>query len=69
MSDSKQRKLGSQGIIEVDVARGLGRDCPVGREVEFALGLTRFWPDMQQRPQAMEALLEGMANRFSAMAS
>ena len=57
-------KVGSQGIAECEVAYQLGRECPVGQEPDLLAGLDEWWPDLQSRPQALDAFLRGLADRF-----
>ncbi len=61
-----QKKIGSQGIMECDVAYQLGFGCPIGQEPILLVGIDQWWPDLQSRPQALDAFLCGLTDRFEA---
>jgi len=55
-------KAGSQPF-QMAVAFNLGKDCPVGAEIQFVMGLDKVWPNLTQE-EAINAVLDGLASRF-----
>lgn len=45
------------------VVREMGRQCPVGAEIELLMGVEVFWPNFRSHPQAVAVLFEGFAER------
>lgn len=58
-----KHEVGSQPF-ERAVAYEMGRQCPVGRELDLLFGLDSFWPDLP-RSEAFDFLLQGLADRFN----
>ena len=48
-----------------EVAYEMGKNCPIGREVELVIGLLTRWPDLQKR-EAHDDFKRGLADRFAA---
>lgn len=59
---SHQRQ-GMQGTV-TPVVHEMGRQCPIGAEIDLLLGLDSFWPDIGQTPDAIEALFAGLSAKF-----
>lgn len=64
MQKKRRKQQASQGLGETDTAYQMGLNCPIGQEISLISGLVDWWPDLSSRPQAKEALLEGLATRF-----
>lgn len=62
---AKKAKLATTGSQPAGhgVAYEIGKQCPVGAEVQLILGLDTLWPNLP-REEAFNSLLAGLASRF-----
>jgi hypothetical protein len=62
-SGGRKAKQGTQGLV-LPVLRNMGRQCPIGLETHLFLKLDSVYPGLGKEPSALEALLEGLTERF-----
>lgn len=62
MASKRKASIGSQPM-QTNVAYEMGKQCPIGQEIQLVLSLRAWWPDLQQS-DAWNDLQRGLAERF-----